>query len=1030
MKDLTKFLCKSLMFILFLPFAVTSCYDDSAIWDKFDDIENRIDSLANELNKQMEALNLLMKDGSTISSCVENKDGSYSVTLSNGITFKVMPQGTDFSKLVTYKEINGSKFWAVYGPDGVPEAITGDDGKTIPVETRIEVKLIDGVYYLVANGKEYVTGYDAEDVVQVFSSCTPLTDASGNVYAVRFTFGEGMEITVALDGYAGIIFRLPGASNPVVSEYFIDYGTTQSFLLDAEGVIDYVMQVPDGWRVSERHEELTAETFIDITAPASSTVGMGAAVAKGELKVVSVVEGGKASVSKLVISADPFKKYDLSTLKVVVEPFEGIQKFVYGVMLYEDFDEDKVMTTVNELLRSSNDLPEGYHLAEAPIENTYAEIYGSEISVEQSYVFWIVPALYAEGDDSVEAGFYAREDMLRQKLLNPVDLLLKVSDVTLLDAQLKVKAMGVSSLFAGVAVNRDGVLDEIIYQVNNGIVEPYTDILSYTGPVSTFPSEDMSVLIEPSTEYMVWVLPVDAGKTEYSVTDIVYEEFATPGIVAGGTTAVTVGDFTVGQSSISSQITAEGASMIYYAYLSEQYGRYAEASNETKMKYLMAADTFTAVRGSSAEASIERLMPETEMWLYAAAISADGCYGDVYAGSAKTDAVQFNDITLTVTELSIASNSASFSVTASGGTPVEYLYWVGRESDPFWYATCNKSKLDAQKYMAANPDDSQIISVMNQQGAINADGTISFKDLLLETTYVFVVLAKDESGNYSKAGYKKFSTLSIALGDDFAEEGSDRWNSVKDQIQINWHTDRFRSAEHSNMYAYYEFDITIPKEYTAYIYCISELYFEQSGMDTPAKIIYNVVNDCSRSYDADRVAYDENGEFKTEPDWVDDKGTTHRSSLMNIYNFYVHGYPTNGFATYFAEGWHVEDHCTSWSETDGSCSNYQHALSSIQKRLTLEYYIDYVKRTRGNYLWEEESIKRVAQDLMDAYYPYYENAEPLLCINNGEALHMEQHYASGPNDEGVVLDDVYVVLKDKDNNFFAPFVFDVPNHFK
>jgi hypothetical protein len=88
-----------------------------------------------------------------------------------------------------------------------------------------------------------------------------------------------------------------------------------------------------------------------------------------------------------------------------------------------------------------------------------------------------------------------------------------------------------------------------------------------------------------------------------------------------------------------------------------------------------------------------------------------------------------------------------------------------------------------------------------------------------------------------------------------------------------------------------------------------------------------------------------------------------------------------------------------------------------------------VKLNRGYYLWEEESIRRVAQDLMDTYYPYYKDAEPLIYFNDGSSLLMQQHYASGVDTEGNVVDDVYVVLKDKSNNFYAPMIFDVPNYF-
>ena len=43
---------------------------------------------------------------------------------------------------------------------------------------------------------------------------------------------------------------------------------------------------------------------------------------------------------------------------------------------------------------------------------------------------------------------------------------------------------------------------------------------------------------------------------------------------------------------------------------------------------------------------------------------------------------------------------------------------------------------------------------------------------------------------------------------------------------------------------------------------------------------------------------------------------------------------------------------------------------------------------------------------------------------------MEQHYASGPNDEDEVVDDVFVVFKDTQGNYYHPMKFDVPNYFK
>lgn len=284
MKNWMKIFLRSFLCLSFAVTALTSCLDD--VWEKIDEMDQRLDVLEAELTSQAEALNSLLTNGATLTSCIRNADGSYTVTLSNGTRFKVLPAGADFSALLTYTVVDGVKCWATYGPDGKPVVLTDSAGKPIPVNTSVSVKIKDGVYYLVINGKEYETGYDAGDVVQVFSSCTPLTDASGNVYAVKFTFGEGMEITVALDGYKGVVFKMSSLNNTVVSEYFIHNGETQSFLMEMTGVVDYVPQVPDGWRVKEYTEELTGETFLRVTAPSKELVAMGAAVSEGWLKVL------------------------------------------------------------------------------------------------------------------------------------------------------------------------------------------------------------------------------------------------------------------------------------------------------------------------------------------------------------------------------------------------------------------------------------------------------------------------------------------------------------------------------------------------------------------------------------------------------------------------------------------------------------------------------------------------------------------------------------------------------------------------
>jgi len=1022
MKNWMKIFVRSLLCLSLTIPAFTSCYDDSALWDKVNDMEARLNELEVEMTSQVEAMQALLSNGATLTSCKKNSDGSYTVTLSDGTKFKVLPEGTNFSSLVSVMVVDGKKCWATYDPSGNAVALTDASGKAIPVSVEVSVKIKDGVYCLVINGKEYETGYDAEDVVQVFSSCTPLTDASGNVYAVKFTFGEGMETTVALDGYKGVIFKLSSINNTVISEYYVDYGQTQSFLMDMQGVVDYVMQVPDGWRGKEVVEELTGETYLKVTAPSAETVALGAAVAEGDLKVVSVVEGGKAAISKIFLSTDPFKTYEVSALKAVIEPYTGIQKFAYGMMLAEEFDESQVVAKVNEILTSSTELPEGYFISEKVLDKTLAEIYGQELVSEISYVFWAVPVLYNEGTDEVEACFYAEEEMLRTLVLNPMAITMKVYDITPVDANVSVAINGSDYAYAGVAEMTEDALEEIVYMVNNGVFEP-TDLIQYAGSASYFPDGEKSINMNPDTEYIVWVIPVDEDKEAYTVSDLVYESFKTKAVVSGGSVVLSAGDLNTSASSISVSLEAEDAAIIYYTFMNDDDGkRYSTSSNETKMSKLCESESFVEVRDDVAFAEIKGLHPGSTYWLYAVAVGNDGGYGEVVCKSAETDEVSFNSLSLTVEEVSIKSDEATLKVTVSGGDAVDYIYWAGYEKDAFWSSSefCDQSKTTAQKYMAANPDAEQITAVMRRNGAVSEDGTIKLNELSMSTNYVFLVLAKDAEGKFSKAGYKKFTTLAADLG-DLVQEGTDKWNEAKGKINIDWIEEAFYTPENSNLSASYAFNYSGPTDLTAFIICASDSYFEGMNMTAVEEKIVYVENYASRKYDNGYVPY-KDGEMMTEPDYYKD-GELKKGQLMNVYDYYVHGLPSLGFVTYFASGDH-DGNCIYWE--DERCTYYERALERIAEHNTLAPYRD----KAAMFGLSGDEAEAWAEALLEAYKPFYENAEPIIFVNDGASLRVTYPYASGLDDEGNVVDRVVVVLRDKQGNYYAPMTFEVPNYFK
>ena len=1021
---------------------LTSCYDDSAIWNELDKIEHRLDSLETSLNQQLSALNSLINGKTTIASCEKNQDGSYEVVLSNGTEFTVLAEGRDYSALVSVKEVNGVRCWATYDANGELTVLTDNAGNPIPVvkeeyRTSVEVLVEDGIYYLVIDGKKYMTGYDTEELVQVFSSCTPHKDASGNVYAMTFTFGEGMNITVAVDGYNGVIFKLPNAAgaSTVLSEYYITHGETQSILLSMAGVIDYVMQVPDGWRISERTDELTNETFLDITAPAEATIESGAAVATGELKVVAVVEGGKAAITKLTLSAEPFKVFNVSAIKAELEPFTGVQKYAYGVAKGDDYNETALLEKVTEALGITGDLPEGLFITETGINLTLAEIYGSELEVESAYTFWAIPVLYSEGED---ASFYVKKGMFKTHRVAPIKVEFSEEPApSLFDAEITMEIDGTTEMYAGTALKTDDLFEEIIYQINNGIVKPIP-AAPYTGPASSFPSEEANKDVEfmPATTYVSWVVPVEyldevtkaaAAEKTYTTNDIIFQEFETKSVTSGGSLELTLGEAVTDRTNISIPVSAEGAALIYYTYLSKSAGeRYSTLDNDGKANYILKHSSCKAVKGSATDAKIERVKPNTTMYLYIVAVDNDGKYGKVSTMPATTAEMEYNDLTVSVSAPEVSASKATMKIEVNNGSATEFLYWFGKASEAFWANTsyCGGTTAGAQQYMSCYPDDENILKSMNKYGNISADGTLKVDELKMSTQYVLIVVAKDESGLYSKAGYKSITTLAADLG-TIVRTGSDAWNTAKGQIKIEWLQDKFEKGTNM-MSSAYALNFSCPKNLTAYILCSSQEYYDDPTyfLTVEDRMIY-IENTASRKYDVPVYSVSESGELINDPNWIDDNGVEHPGYLMNICDFYIHGVPGRGFVTYFAEGSHGKDNCTAWDE--GECSNYTRAKKMIEDRCSLEYWIEWFRTSMG--VTNETYLQQNAQTYLNAYKPFYEGDTPIYFENNGSDLTIINRDAIGPDDAGVVMDDVVVVLKDLEGNYYEPMYFPVPNYF-
>ena len=1014
---------KAILCLAFVAPMFSSCIDGDEIWNKIEEIEGRLDSLEKGLNGQIEAMTALLEGGNiTIAKCSQNENGSYSIKLSNGTEFTVLPKNASKNPLLSYVIEGNVKYWAIYDKDGVLTPLVDGAGKKIPVAAAVPTVVEkDGAYYLVIDGNEYVTGYVKGDDISVITDYVVNTDESGNIYSVTFKIGDET-FTLTVDGYKGFTFILGNslAGGSAIKDLFVDFGSTYQIAASLDGVVDYVMQIPDGWRVKESMDETSGDMYLDITAPSKEVVASGAAVASGDLKVVAVLEGGDAMVAKLVLSTSPFKNITLTSTHAIVEKYTGVDKILYGLTKYSEFDEEEIFASAPELLYANDK-----GVSERDINMLLSDILGSELAAGEGYVFWVIPVFYDMDDEN--AGYYVKEGLIFTQSFGATIVDLKVSDIIFNDAKLNFSIDGSDSYFGGTVELTESALTEILFRINNDMMDPFTAPLTYSGSAFGFPVPEASanVDIKSLATYVSWVIPYVEGKEEYSMDDMISAQFTLTDVTSGGTIQVDASaPAEVTKVSISAPLSAKGASRIYYVFLTESAAK-RHADDASRASYLLKYGT--VVEGESAVAVVENVQPGSKRVLFSMATDATGKYGPVQVTEYRTEGLTYNNLDVTLAVDQVGQNLATVKISVSGGEAEDYIFWAGKQTEEFWLdmegSNATEKTASAEEYIALYPEDSAIERAMRLYNIEN--DVLYMTDLMGNTTYQVVVMAIDEDGNCSHAGHAQFTTPAVNLGTIITSD-TDVWENAKAKVEINWHKNKFRAAANSNMSAFYAFDIKVPTDLTAYILCMSEEYFEANpDTQTLEDKIIDIEAQCSRKYDAGKVTYGPDGEYAVEPDWVDDNGNVHQGQLLNVYDFYVHGYPTNGFATYFASGSHGADNCTEWES--GECSNYAYALQHITKRLTVDYYKQWFMEQKG--LKVQSVIDKAAQDYYEAYYPYYKDAKPLIYENNGDSLYMENHYASGPNDKNVVPDDVFVVFKDSKGNYYEPMVFEVPNYF-
>lgn len=811
---------------------------------------NKLYELEQKMNSEIQALKDMLAGKILITSVSTDADGVTTVKLSNGGSLELLPE-KDLKSFVTYITLSdGIDYWAYIDENGKKQLFLDEDGEAVPVLAEIpEVVVKDGETWIVVGGVEYPLAGNS-----VFSDYELIKDElTGEVYAVTFTFGEDMSFTVAVDGASGFFFVKPsGWSTVAITDYYVANGLTERVQIDARGVVDYVLQIPDGWRVKEYEDIYMGAKYFDITAPSKELVESGVAAGEGDLKVVAVLEGGKATVAKLYLSTDPFKEFSVSLGKADVKMYNGLQKFVYGVCEASAYDEESIFAVAEGLLEAY-EYPAGYGVSDFDLEGvSLSEVAGKDLTAGNRYIFWAIPALYDSSDD--EPGYYLKEGTFVYDLVTYSSVKFVVGRESNRDAHLAMELKGVDSYYTALLYKEDFLIEDVVNNLNNpDYYTARTTPKTYDGSIFEFAGMEG----EESTEYVAWIAVAEDGKT-YTAADVIVCEFATLDLVPGSPVKVETGTVEKSASDIQIPVTASGAEKIYYTYVTTAVAK-TLPTEKSKVDYLFKNGVIVEGESVRTKASaVISLMPATSYVFMAIATDPEGKYSEVVIVDCNTTSIKFNDINVVLSLDKNDPGNVVVGVSAEGA--VDYLYWIGRTADNMWKSAnyLGGSAAKAQNYMYVNADHERFASVMQTYPVV--DGKITMTDLVAGVNYVIVLMAKDKDGGYSKAADLKFTPRDVALG-NIIMSSDPKWEAARPTIE--WIPSKFEPSTGmmSGRYGYY---VTIPEGFTGYVLAGTDDYLTEG--DSQLKLnaedkILKIISYADKHKDSDYIVdYDLWGE--------------------------------------------------------------------------------------------------------------------------------------------------------------------------
>ena len=263
-----------------------SMYDDTELRDRLDDIDDKIASLEEAvqgINSDIDALQRIidaLEAEVTIDKVEANEDG-YVIHFSDGTTAEIT-NGTDGTNApvisVAQDETDGLWYWTV-----------------------------DGEWLIVDGRKVRAQGVDGEDGKPGADAVAP-QDYTSSSYNVIFTLVDGTQISVPKT--ISVEFEIEGLSSDGYES--IAFGESRTYNVHIEGMLNHMINKPEGWRASLSMAE---DTVLTITAPAKENTY---AETEGSVAISMTSLTGEFKMVTVSVKAVDKAAYELRTLT-----FEG-----------------------------------------------------------------------------------------------------------------------------------------------------------------------------------------------------------------------------------------------------------------------------------------------------------------------------------------------------------------------------------------------------------------------------------------------------------------------------------------------------------------------------------------------------------------------------------------------------------------------------------------------------------------------------------------------------------------------------------